>query len=134
MGVRWGLTDGWVMWGLSRDEEMLERIQGMGVKSFAYHLDVYFGLNTWGRRDELVGKHPSWKVQYFFSTVGSKDDQFKSRGVNHFWLPPAVVEYGCYEGTYQANLACDVGFAGSINYHPEYPFRAQMIQALQKYY
>jgi hypothetical protein len=131
---QWTHTHSWALPGLLQPEEMLDKIHAMGVKSFSYHLDVYFGLNAWDRRDELVGKHPSWKVQYFFSTVGSKDAEFKARGVNHFWLPPAVVESGCYEGIRQESLATDVGFAGSVNYHPEYPFRPQMIQALREYY
>jgi len=131
---QWTHTHTWSTTGSFSPEEMLNRIHAMGVKSFSYHLDVYFGLEAWDRRDSLVGKHPSWKVQHWFSTVGSKDEEFKSRGVNHHWLPPAVVEYGCFEGVYQSGLACDVGFTGSVGYHPEYPFRGKMVQALQKYY
>jgi Glycosyl transferases group 1 len=113
---------------------MLDRIHAIGLKTFSYHLDVYFGLRVWDHRDDLVGQHPSWKVQHFFSTVGSKDELFKQRGVNHHWLPPGVVDYGCYEGKFQPSLAVDVGFAGSVSYHPEYDFRVRMVKALQGYY
>lgn len=127
-------THGWSTPGSILITEMLDRIHEMGVKSFSFHLDVYFGLEAWDHRDSLVGKHPSWKTQYWFSTVGSKDAEFKQRGVNHYFLPPGVVEYGCYEGKYEPSLAVDVGFAGSVNYHPEYPFRGQMVQTLQSHY
>jgi hypothetical protein len=130
----WTHTHGWTTPGSILLTEMLSRIHDMGVKSFAYHLDVYFGLETWDHRDSLVGKHPEWKVQHWFSTVGSKEAEFKSRGVNHHWLPPGVVEYGCYEGNRQPGLAVDVGCAGSANYHPEYPFRGIMVAALQRHY
>jgi hypothetical protein len=131
---QWTHTHGWAMPGHIVPEEMLSRVHASGTKSFAYHLDVYFGLDAWDKRDSKVGIHPSWKVQHFFSTVGSKDDKFATRGVNHHWLPPAVVEYGCYEGRPTPGLIADVGFAGSVNYHPEYPFRAKMVQALQARY
>jgi len=111
---------------------MLAAIHALGVKTMSYHLDVYWGLNAWDKREDNIGKHPSWKVQYFFSTVGDRDEDFRKRGVNHHWLPPGVVEYGCYEG--KAYDSIDVGFAGSINYHPEYPWRKTMVEALQKNY
>jgi hypothetical protein len=130
----WVHTHGWPMPGRMVPEEMFNRIHAHGVKSYSYHLDVYFGLDAWDKRDTLVGRHPSWKVQYFFSTVGSKDHLFQQRGVNHYWLSPAVVEYGCFKGAPRPDLTVDVGFAGSINYHPEYPFRLKMVQALQARY
>lgn len=114
--------------------EMLERIRDLGVKSFAYHLDVYFGLEAWDHRDSQVGKHPEWKVDHFFSTVGNRDADYKARGVNHHWLPPGVVEYGCTEGHRQTGLMTDVAFVGSVNYHPEYPFRPKLVAALQSHY
>lgn len=131
---QWTHTHSWVTPGKMLLTEMLDHIHGMGVKSFSYHLDVYWGLNIWDRREENIGKHPSWRVQHFFSTDGSHEDQWKSRGVNHHWMRPGVVEYGCFEGTFRADLACDVGFAGSEKYHPEYPFRGIMVKALKDRY
>lgn len=131
---QWTHTHGWAMPGRIVPEEMLARVHRGGTKSFSYHLDVYFGLDTWDRRETLVGLHPSWKVQHFFSTVGSKDHLFAARGVNHHWLPPAVVEYGCFKGAPRPDLTVDVGFAGSVNYHPEYPFRQRLVEALKQHY
>lgn len=131
---QWTHTHSWGTPGSFSTEEMLNRIHSLGVKSFSYHLDVYFGLNAWDRRDELVGKHASWKTQYWFSTVGSKNEEFKRRGVNHFWKRPGVVEYGCYKGMPQHQFMCDVAFCGSVNYHPEYSFRPRMVRELQQRY
>jgi hypothetical protein len=131
---QWTHTHSWTTSGSMLLTEMLERIHDLGVKSFSYHLDVYWGLNKWDRREDNIGKHPSWRVQHFFSTVGDRDEDFKRRGVNHHWLPPGVVEYGCYEGKFNPNFACDVAFVGSVNYHPEYPFRGKMVRALQQRY
>lgn len=127
-------THGWGTPGSFGLEEMLRRVHGMGVKSFSYHLDLYWGLNTLDKREERIGQHPSWKVNYFFSTDGAHDSQYKERGVNHIYLPPAVVEYGCYKGTFTPTFASDIGFVGSVGYHPEYPFRTHMIENLRKMY
>jgi len=131
---QWTHTHGFQTSGSVLLTEMMDRIHELEVKTFSYHLDVYFGLEQWDHRDSLVGKHPSWKVQHFFSTVGSKDEEFKKRGVNHHWLPPAVDADGCYLGQRQEHLVFDVGFAGSVNYHPEYPWRKTMVEALMKRY
>ncbi len=132
---QWTHTHGFVTPGAMLLTEMLDRIHQLGVKTFSYHLDVYWGLQKWDRREENIGKHPSWRVQHFFSTDGSYPDaDWKRRGVNHHWKRPGVVESGCYEGSFRADLACDVGFAGSTNYHPEYGFRGIMVKALQARY
>jgi hypothetical protein len=131
---QWTHTHGWTTPGKILLTEMLDQIHGMGVKSFSYHLDVYWGLNTWDKRQDNIGKHPSWRVQHFFSTDGSHEADWKARGVNHHWKRPGVVEYGCFEGQARPELASDVGFAGSTQYHPEYPFRGTMVKALQQRY
>jgi hypothetical protein len=131
---QWTHTHGFVTSGTILLTEMLDRIHQLGVKSFSYHLDVYWGLNQWDKREANIGKHPSWRVQHFFSTDGSHDADFKRCRVNHHWLPPGVVETGCFEGSFQPSLACEVGFIGSVNYHPEAPFRGIMVKALQDRY
>jgi hypothetical protein len=130
----WTHTPGFVPGGTMLLTDMLDQIHGMGVKSFSYHLDVFWCLNTWDRREDNIGKHPSWRVQHFFSTDGSHEADFKKRGINHHWIRPGVVEYGCFEGTFRPDLACDIGFTGSVNYHPEYPYRGIMVKALQDRY
>ena len=127
-------THGYPMGGTLPAEEMLQKVRDMGVPSFSYHLDLYFGLNTLDKRDQRTGDHWSWKVDHFFSTDGSHEAEYKARGVNHHYLPPGVVEYGCFKGTPCEIFASDIGFVGSIGYHPEYPFRTRMVEALKKHY
>lgn len=127
-------THGWNTPGTFGLEEMLHRIRKIGVKSFSYHLDLYWGLNTLDKREDRIGQHPSWKVDYFFSTDGANQQKYLDRGVNHIYLPPGVVEYGCKKGQFQQVLASEIGFVGSVGYHPEYPFRTRMIEELRKMY
>ena len=127
-------THGWNTPGTVPLDEMLRRIRKMGVKSFSYHLDLYWGLNTLDRRQDRIGEHPSWKVDYFFSTDGNHDAEYKARGVNHIYMPPGVVEYGCKKGKFNQTLATDIAFVGSTGYHPEYPFRQKLIENLQRVY
>jgi hypothetical protein len=131
---QWTHTHGYSFSGTVSQDEMVRRIRLMGVKSFSYHLDIYFGLNQLDRRQDRIGEHPSWKVDYFFSTDGNHEADYRVRGVNHIYLPPGVVEYGCYKGHFAQPLASDIGFVGSIGYHPEYPFRTRLIEELKKHY
>lgn len=131
---QWTHTHGWGCLGTISYDQMIERLQAMGVPSFGYHLDVYWGLNILDHREDNVGLHPSWKVDKFFSTDGGHPEFWPTRGVNHEWLPPGVDEDGCYYGQAYSQYAVDVGFVGSINYHPEYPFRQRLIEALRNHY
>lgn len=127
-------THGWNTGGSFTLDETLNKIREMGIPSFSYHLDLYWGLGKLDQRENRIGQHPSWKVDYFFSTDGGHEEQYKERGVNHIWLPPAVVAYACHKGTYTPVLATDIAFVGSVGYHPEYPFRTEMIRKLQEHY
>lgn len=123
-------------WGPAEPEmrDAMAKVKAMGVPTFSYHLDYYWGLDQWDRRASRVGQTWDWKVDYFFSTDGGHEDFYKERGVNHRWLPPGVVEYGCKPGTFRPELACDVAFVGSVSYHPEYPFRGDLVTKLQGHY
>jgi hypothetical protein len=127
-------THGWNTGGSYTMDEAIEKVREMGVPSFSYHLELYWGLGKLDSREDRIGHHPSWKVDYFFSTDGAHELEFQARGVTHVWMPPAVVEYGCYKGTYNQALKADIGFIGSVGYHPEYPFRTAMVKALQAKY
>lgn len=116
---------------LSMDD--VRTIHSMSVKTFSYHLDRYFGINGQDKREDKLSTHPSYHLDYFFSTDGGNDDKWVAKGINHFWLPPGVVEYGCYYGAPQPGIP-PIIFAGSVGYHPEYPFRPRMVEALEKHY
>jgi len=127
-------THGYPMGGSVNPDLMLQKVRDMGVPSFSYHLDLYFGLNTLDRRDERTGNHWSWKVDRFYSTDGAHEAEYKARGVNHCWLLPGVVEYGAYYGEFQQVFASEIGFVGSIGYHPEFPWRTRMVESLKSHY
>lgn len=109
--------------------DTVAKIRAMGVKSFSYHLDKYFGI---GSRQASYLEHPSFHLDYFFSTDGGNEDGWRAAGINHVYLEPGVVEYGAH--TSLPNEQIDVLFTGSTNYHLEYPFRPQMVAALQSNY
>jgi hypothetical protein len=130
---QWTSTHGWNFGGRYSQDQMVEMIRKLRVPSFSYHLDLYWNLNILDRRQDRIGVHPSWKLDYFFSTDGG-DHPWRERGVNHVWMPPGVVDYGVYRGDFQQGLASDVGFAGSIGYHPEFPYRNQLITNVKSRY
>lgn len=127
-------THGWGMPGQLPMEEVLRRVREQGVKTFTYHLDLYWGLNILDRREEKVGQHWSWKLDYVFTTDGSHQAEYESRGVKHYYLPPGVVEYAVFRGGRRNDLASPVGFVGSVGYHPEYRFRQSLIEGLKAHY
>ena len=125
--LQWTHTHNWP----SPDSKgMAERIKETGIKSFSYHLDKYFGI---GARQASYLEHPSFHLDYFFSTDGGNEDGWKAAGINHMYLPAGVVEYGAYMGT-PSEPKIDILFAGSTQYHAEYPFRPRMVSALSSKY
>lgn len=127
-------THGWETPGAITFEKMLDAIKNNKTKTCGFHLDLYWGLNTNDYRQDRIGKHHFWKMDYVFTADGGHQQDFQKRGVNHFWLPPAVVEKGCFRGNFNPEYAVDVAFVGSKGYHPEYPFRPYLIEWLERTY
>lgn len=125
----WVRTHGWEISG--DVNSMLDRIN---VPTVGFHLDRYWGLDKLDRRESLIGEHTWWHVDYMFTADGGNQDGFKKRGVNHYWLPPAVVEKECYPGTPREEYKVDVAFVGSKGYHPEYTQRGELIDWLENTY
>ena len=110
--------------------QTVQRIREMGVKSFSYHLDVYWGI---GDRQGKYLEHPSFALDFFMSTDGGNEEKWKQAGINHVYMPPGVVEYGAYLGS-TVDISLPLLFAGSEFYHPEYPFRPALVRALRANY
>jgi len=127
-------THGWKTPGSMPFDEMIRRVKSAGAVTCGFHLDIYWGLNTTDHRQDEIGKHPLWKMDYMFTADGGHDEQFRQRGVNHHWLPPAVVARDCRRGNFRQEFATDVAFVGARTYHPEYPFRGQLVDWLSKTY
>jgi len=127
-------THGWQTPGRLSFQEMIQRIKSAGAITCGFHLDLYWGLNASDRRTDRIGQHPFWKMDHVFTADGGHDEEFRARGVNHHWLPPAVVARDCRRGDFKPELAADVAFVGSRHYHPEYPFRTRLVDWLQRQY
>lgn len=107
-------------------------LQRRKIPSVSFHLDKYFGIPE---REKRIGVDPFWRADFVFTADGGFDEEFLSRGVNHHWMPPAVVERGVHYGFPRTDLRCDVAFVGAgLGYHPCYPFREELIQFLHNTY
>jgi len=119
---------------LSDDEllSFLEHLKRRSIPSVSFHLDRFFSIPE---RESRIGIDPFWKTSYVFSADGGHQAEFWAKGVNHFYLPPAVVSRGVHGGFPRGDLRCDVGFVGSVEgYHANYPFRAEMVDFLERRY
>lgn len=130
----WVHTHSWIIPGRISMKEVINLLRVKGIISAGFHLDRYFGLDFYDQREALIGKHDWWSMDHIFTADGGNDDGFRAKGVNHHWLQPGVVAYGCYKGTQRPEFKCEVGFVGSKAYHPEYPQRTQLVQWLEDTY
>jgi hypothetical protein len=124
----WVRTPGWLH---VPDREMCDFLADLRIPSISIHLDKFFGIPD---REALIGVHPFWKTRFVFTADGSKQNEFMTRGVHHFWMKPAVSEVYCHPGQPLDHLRCDVGFVGAKDYHGEYPFRRQLVDWLAETY
>jgi hypothetical protein len=110
----------------------LELLANRKIPSVSFHLDRFFSIPE---RESRIGVDPFWKTEFVFSADGGHQIEFLEKGVNHFWLPPAVVSRGVHGGFPRTDLRCDVAFVGSVDgYHDCYPFRSELVRFLQDRY
>ena len=110
--------------------QLIQKFKDKGIVTIGYHLDYWYGLE----RQKDVGTHPWWTLDYIFTADGGSNDWYRAQGINHFYVPAGVVKKDCYLGTYRDEYACDVAFVGSYGYHPEWPYRPQLIDWLAATY
>jgi Glycosyl transferases group 1 len=127
-------THGWETPGVMSIGRMLEKLRRRNIKTASFHLDLYWGLNQNDRRQDRVGDHAFWKTDRVFTADGGHEEGFAARGVRHHWLPAGIVERDCVRGTPRQDLSADVAFVGARDYHPEYPFRGELIRWLETTY
>ena len=76
-------------------------------------------------------------TEHLFSPDGNHEQSFLDlgTGVNHHYLPPAVLESSCYLGQKRAAYSnLQVAFVGSERYHPEWPHRLHLLAEARKQY
>lgn len=122
----WTRTGEWLKGDSAR---MLRRAKELGIPSASFHLDLYSPLP----RSADIDVSPWWKCEYVFTADGGSDDFWKRHSVNHYWLPPAVFDQEAYIVP-DVPLTTDVLFCGSTNYHPEWPYRKQLVSWLRETY
>lgn len=126
-------THGWEIPGLV---EFFKECRRRGVPTVSVHLDRWAGLD----REKDVGKEATWHTEFMFMADGSPEavelyeKVGKKEEVDWWYLPPGVDERGCWIAKPEPGAGNDVIFVGSKGYHPEYPYRGQLIDWLRKTY
>lgn len=106
---------------------LLSRTKSITV---SVHLDLYLGLD----RGRNLDNDSFFRSDYVFSADGGHQDEFKQMGINHIWLPPAILKDSCYLGDKRKEFSQDVIFVGSFNYHAEWRYRQLLINWLKANY
>lgn len=123
-------------WGKMVTLGDLKTLKERGIPTASYHLDLYVGLSRQGG----IELDPFWRTEYVFSADGDPDSQkyFESKGINHFWLLPAVFEDECvmYPPNDDKSLSGGVIFVGGgAEYgHKEWPYRHKLVKFLAETY
>lgn len=128
----WVHTHGWQTpsgTGLTM-ETVLQNLKKKRIPSVAYHLDLWLGL----QRERDLKRDPVYQyVEYFFTVDKKMADWFNDNtNVSGYYLPAGVFHEECrLELNERVN---DIIFVGSKGYHPEWPWRPQLIDWLQNTY
>lgn len=129
----WVHTHGWETPGIPMNE-VLETLREKNVPTMTYHLDLWFGLK---RQNDLTNDKFYQTIGHFFATDKLMADWFnENTNVKGHFLPAGVYDQECYiDNSYDPNeFNYDVIFVGSKGYHPEYPYRPQLIEFLRETY
>ena len=123
----WVHTHGW---HTPEIEAALADAVNRNIPVITYHLDLWKGLD----REKDMETDPYWRVLTDFFTCDKlmADYLTDNTTVKGHYLPPGVYGPECYlaEPTQQF----DVAFVGSYQYHPEWPYRPQLIDWLKNTY
>jgi hypothetical protein len=130
----WVHTHGWKTPGNTGMDVVLAKLNRHGIPTMTYHLDLWFGL----RRQQDLQKDNFYKtIGHFFTVDKLMADWFnENTEVKGHFIPAGVYDKECYiHKDYDPNrFDHDVIFVGSKGYHPEYPYRPQLIDYLRETY
>lgn len=124
----WVHTHGWHTPGI---EDALRDIKHAGIPIVAYHLDLYMGLQRWRQYEN----DPYMRsIDHWFTVDRLMADWLNNNTpVRGHYLPAAVYGPECVI-TDPGPVGNDVIFVGSKGYHPEWPYRPQLIDWLRTTY
>lgn len=118
----WARTD--ILW-----RKIMKGVKGR-TPTVSVHLDLYFGL----QRGDMLNEDGFFWSDYVFSADGGNQERFEKLGINHFFLPPAILKESCYLGEFNKEYDYDVVFVGNFNYHREWAYRPYLINWLKNAY
>lgn len=105
-----------------------------GIRTASFHLDLYRGL---ARGDEMLDD-PFWQTGDVFTADGdpATSAELELLGVRHHWLPAACVsDEAVLVEELPRDTAAQIVFVGSSrSYHPEWPWRLEMLSELRRVY
>jgi hypothetical protein len=130
----WIHTHGWNTPGKMKMDEVLEILAERKVPTMTYHLDLWMGLH---REKDLENDNFYKTIGHFFTVDKLMADWFNDNtNVKGHFLTAGVFGPECYlHKVYDKNnFDQDVIFVGSKRYHPEYPYRAELIDFLRETY
>lgn len=102
-----------------------------GIPTATLHLDTFWGKSRNGRR---WWHEPMFHTAYIFTADGDYQDEWRSLGKNHIWLPPAVRHDAAKFGIWREEYDCDVAFVGSngVGYHNDvWNYRKELVDFLR---
>lgn len=113
--------------------EVFQNYKAQGIPTVSVHLDRWVGLN----RVVDMGKEATWFTEFIFMADGSPEaaEMYNGLGLNWHFLKPGVVERDCYLAPpNRQKFPHDIVFVGSMGYHPEYPWRPDLVRWLHQTY
>lgn len=112
--------------------DAIRDIKAAGVPVVAYHLDLYLGLKRWRNyeSDPYMREIDHWFTVDRLMAEWLNDNT----DVTGHYLPAGVFGEECYLAPADHPAGNDVIFVGSKGYHPEWPYRPQLIQWLRDTY
>lgn len=113
--------------------EVFADYKAAGVPTVSVHLDRWL----WLKRVQDVGKEATWFTEHIFMADASPEaaELYDQLGLNWHYLKPAVVERDCYMAEPDHDrFPHEIIFTGSRGYHPEYAFRATLVDRLKETY
>lgn len=123
-------THGWQTPGKPL-EEVFRLLKNVGKPVITYHLDLWLGL----KRQNDLDSDPFYKsISHFFTVDKLMSDWFNDHTeVKGHYLPAGVFKPECIL-LEPIPVDYDIIFVGSKGYHPEWPYRPQLIQWLKETY
>lgn len=123
-------THGWVTPGNMSISNVFSILQENGIPTMTYHLDLWFGLK---REKDLEQDDFYRSIGHFFTVDKLMADWFNDNTtVKGHYLQAGVFYDECRIADMPKEI--DVLFVGSKGYHPEWPYRPQLINWLSENY